>query len=432
MKVAVVGLGYVGVPVAATIASTGASVVGVDIDSSKVESINDGRNPLLGREPGLSELLKEQVQRGQLKATEDASRISHADVVVVAVETPIDPSTHDPMYKPLKSALTSIGPYLKRGALVSIESTLAPGSMARVVRPTLERASKKKAGRDFHLVHCPERVTAGKLLYNLTNLHRVLGAPDDVAAKKAIGFYGRFLRGDLHVTDWTTAEVAKTAENAYWDVQIAFANEIALISEEVGVDAFRVRELVNTCPYRAMLIPGAGVGGPCIPKDPWLLASLASQTKPELIPTARSVNDFMPRRMARLVEEAVSAAGRRLKGARVAVLGFAYRENTEDARNTPAKEMIQELRRRGADVSIHDPFARSERGYAILRDLKAVTKGADCVAIVTVHDEYRKLDLKALGRSMRHRAIVDGRNVFAGPEVVKAGFVYRGIGKGQF
>jgi UDP-N-acetyl-D-mannosaminuronic acid dehydrogenase len=432
MKVAVVGLGYVGVPVAASVAATGASVVGVDIVFSKVEAINAGRNPLRGREPGLSDLVEAQVRRGRLKATTDPSAVASADVVVVAVETPIDPSTHDPVHRALKSALAGIGPHLKRGALVSIESTLAPGSMERIVRPTLERASKKKAGRDFHLVHCPERVTAGKLLYNLTNLHRVLGAQDARGAKQAIAFYERFLKGDLHVTDWTTAEVAKTAENAYWDVQIAFANEIALISEEVGVDAYRVRELVNTCPYRAMLLPGSGVGGPCIPKDPWLLASLALQTKPELIPTARSVNDFMPRRMARLVEEGLSAAGRRLKGARVAVLGFAYRENTEDTRNTPAKEMIQELRRKGAEVTIHDPFARSERGYTIQRDIKAAVGGADCIAVVTAHDAYRKLDLKVLRRVLRRRVIVDGRNVFRGPEVVRAGFVYRGIGKGQF
>ncbi|HYU06187.1 MAG TPA: UDP-glucose/GDP-mannose dehydrogenase family protein, partial [Thermoplasmata archaeon] len=130
--------------------------------------------------------------------------------------------------------------------------------------------------------------------------------------------------------------------------------------------------------------------------------------------------------------EALAASGRKLKGARVAVLGFAYRENTEDARNTPAKEMVQELRRRGADAVIHDPFARSERGYTIVRDLGAAVKGADCVAIVTAHDAYRKLSLASLRRGMRRRVIVDGRNVFDGPEVVKAGFVYRAIGKGQF
>src|SRR3989442_6385508 len=143
-------------------------------------------------------------------------------------------------------------------------------------------------------------------------------------------FYARFVKAEVHPTDWTTAEVVKTAENAYWDVQIAFANEVALISEELGVDAYRVLDLVNTRPYRMMLIPGAGVGGHCIPNDSWLLVSPAVPSKPELIPTDREVNDFMPRRMARLVEEALAAAGRKIKGARVAVLGFSYRENTDD------------------------------------------------------------------------------------------------------
>ena len=432
MKVAIVGLGYVGVPVAASVAATGADVVGFDIDPERVRAVNAGRNPLRGKEPGIADLLKEGVAQGRLKATLDAAAIAGADVVVVCVETPIDSTTHDPQYRALKAALTSVGPHVKRGALVSIESTLAPGTMEKLVRPTLERASGKKAGRDFSLVHCPERITAGKLLYNLPTLDRVLGAPDARAAAKAKAFYGRFVKGGLHVTDWTNAEVAKTAENAYWDVQIAFANEVALIAEELGVDAYRVRELVNTCPYRSMLLPGAGVGGHCIPKDPWLLISPAVAAKPELIPLARGINDYMPKRMAQLVEEALLAAGRKMKGAKVAVLGFAFREGTEDTRNTPARPFIRELRRRGADVAIHDPYARTERGYGISRDLDEVLRGADAIALVTAHDAYRRLDLRKARRLMRHRAFVDGRNVFAGSEVVRAGFVYRGIGKGEF
>jgi len=432
VRVAIVGLGYVGVPVAACVAATGVNVVGIDIDPAKVKAINRGRNPLRGKEPGLTDLLKAQISAGRLKATTDFSAARRADIVVVAVETPIDPGTHDPAYRSLKAALRSIGPHLKRGAVVSIESTLAPTTMEKVVRPTLERASGKKAGRDFHLVHCPERVTAGKLLYNLTNLHRVLGTQNGQAVKKAVDFYKRFVKGELHVTDWTSAEVAKTAENAYWDVQIAFANEVALISEEVGVDAYRVRELVNTCPYRAMLLPGAGVGGHCIPKDPWLLVHPLLHSKPELIPAARGVNDFMPRHMAHLVGEALAAAGRRLKGARVVILGFAYREDTEDSRDTPAVSFVRELRRRGADVVIHDPYAKSERGYTVTRDLKAAVVGADALAIVTAHSAYRKLDLRALGRRMRRKVLVDGRNLFRGPEVLKAGFEYRGIGKGEY
>ncbi len=432
VKVAVIGLGYVGVPLAAAVAATRAAVVGIDIDPKKVDAINAGHSPLRGREPGLAELVKTQVAKGRLRASLDPDDAADADVVAVCVETPIEPTTHDPVYKALKAALAGVAHHLKDGALVSIESTLAPGTMEKVVRPSLERASRRKAGKDFFLVHCPERLTAGKLLLNLTTLHRILGANDPVALRKGLAFYRRFVKAEIHATDWTTAEVVKTAENAYWDVQIAFANEVALISEELGVDAYAVRELVNTSPFRMMLVPGAGVGGHCIPKDPWLLVGPAVQTKPELIPTARSGNDFMPLRMARLVEEALAAAGRKLKGARVAVLGFSYRENTEDARNTPAREIVQELRRRGAEVVIHDPFARSERGYTIVRDLNAAVKGADCVAIATAHEAYRKLDLSALRRGMRRRVIVDGRNVFHGPEVVKAGFVYRAIGKGQF
>ena len=432
VRAAVVGLGYVGLPVAASAAAAGLRVVGIDIDPKKIAAVNHGRNPLRGREPGLAELIKAQVAARRLEATTDYAAAGTADVVVVAVETPIDPATHDPVYRALKTALAGIGPHLKAGALVSIESTLSPGTMEKVVRPALERASKKKVGREIHLVHCPERLTAGKLLLNLTTLHRVLGASDPKGARKAVNFYKRFVKGDIHETDWTTAEVAKTAENAYWDVQIAFANEVALISEELGVDAFRVRELVNTCPYRSMLLPGAGVGGHCIPKDPWLLVQPAIHSRPELIPTARAVNDHMPRRMAQLVDEALVASGRKLKGARVAVLGFAYREDTEDARNTPAVPIIRELRRRGADVVIHDPYARTERGYTVSRDLAATAKGADALVLVTAHSAYRKLDLKALGRRMRRRVLVDGRNVFRGPEVLQARFVYRGIGKGEF
>jgi len=432
VKVAVIGLGYVGVPLAAAVAATGANVVGIDIDSEKVESINAGRSPLRGREPGLNELVKATVSKRKFHASLDPADGANAEVVAICVETPIEPSTRDPSHKALKAAISSIGPHLKRGALMTIESTLAPGTMESVVRPALERASKMKVGRDLHLVHCPERLTTGKLLHHLSELPRIVGANEPVALRKALAFYKRFVKAEIHSTDWTTAEVVKTAENAYWDVQIAFANEVALISEELGVDAYRVRELVNTCPFRMMLIPGAGVGGHCIPKDPWLLVSPAVQTKPELIPTARSVNDFMPRRMARLVEEALSAAGRKIKGARVAVLGFSYRENTDDTRNTPAKEMIQELRRRGADVVIHDPHARTERGYTINRDLRTTARGADCLAIVTAHDAYRNLDLKGLKRTMRRHVIVDGRNVFSGSDVVKTGWVYRGIGKGQF
>src|SRR5947208_15874812 len=182
VKVAVIGLGYVGVPLAAAVAATGASVVGVDIDPGKVDAINVGQSPLRGHEPGLQSLLKEQVSKRRLRASLDSVDAANADVVAVCVETPIEPSSRDPSHKALKAALASVGPHLKHGALVTIESTLAPGTMESVVRPALERASKMKVGRDVHLVHCPERVTTGELLQHLTELPSIVGVMSAVGA----------------------------------------------------------------------------------------------------------------------------------------------------------------------------------------------------------------------------------------------------------
>ncbi len=432
MKLAVIGLGYVGVPVAAAFADAGVDVVGIDIDSSKVNAVNAGRSPLEGDEPGLPDLVARGVALGRLRASQDYAECEDADVVIVAVETPIDDGTHDPQFRALRSALASLAPHLKRGAIVSIESTVAPGTTAGVAKPILQRRSGKKEGRGFHLVHCPERVTVGKLLHNLVHLDRVLGGRSPAAMERAVRFYHLVVKGTIHTTDWVTAEISKTAENAYWDVQLAFANELALICEELGADAYRVRDLVNTSPYRAVLVPGAGVGGHCIPKDPWLLVSPNLNVKPVLIPAAREINEFMPLRAAQLVAEALVASGRRLKGSLVVVLGLAYKENTDDCRNSPAMAAIRELRRRGADVRIHDPYARSARGYEVLRDLDAAVRGADAIFISTAHREYANLDWSRLGRRVRRKVLVDGRNVVDGASLVRRGWVYRGIGKGEF
>lgn len=428
MKVAVIGLGYVGLPVAAAFAEAGLRVVGVDIDAAKVAAVNARKCPLSGREPDLAALIAKHGGK-RLTATTDYAACGTADAVLVAVETPIDDDTKDPDYRALRSVLRSLGPNLKKGALVSIESTIAPGTMHRLVKPMLERASKMKTPRDFLLAHTPERLTAGKLLHNLIHVDRVVGADDARSLRRALSLYTRIIKATIHPTDLLTAEIVKTAENTYWDVQLALANELALIAEDYGVDAFEVRELVNTTPRRDLLVPGAGVGGHCIPKDPWLLLYGLRSFKPSLIPSAREVNDFMPERMATLTEEALREGGRRLAGARVVVLGLAYKENTDDARNSPAIPLIRILRRRGADVRIHDPFVRRQRGFVVSRKLPDALKGADVAVLVTAHDAYRKAEWGVLGRKMRRKVFVDGRRLWDAP---RRGWVYRGLGRGQF
>ncbi|MEM4265382.1 MAG: nucleotide sugar dehydrogenase, partial [Thermoplasmata archaeon] len=323
-KAAVVGLGYVGIPLACCLAQSGARVVGIDVDDSRLDAISRGKNPLKGEEPGLSELLAEVVGKKMLTVSREYSDIGDADAVFVCVDTPID-KKKEPVYDNLLSAVKRVGEHMKRGALISIESTIAPATMKTKILKILEKESGLKAGSGFYLAHCPERVMPGKLLYNIINLDRIIGGFDEKSADVAERWYARFVKGKLYKTDMTTAEVVKTVENAYRDVQIAFANEVGLICETLGLDAFEVRRLVNTSPFRDMHLPGAGVGGHCLPKDPWLLVYGGRKSHPSLMPTAWAINDRMPVHVVELVSEAFREAKLKMgKDKVVTVLGYSF------------------------------------------------------------------------------------------------------------
>jgi UDP-N-acetyl-D-mannosaminuronic acid dehydrogenase len=425
----VVGLGYVGLPVACSFASRGFEVIGLDVVDAKVASINEGRSPIEGQEPGLDELLGVAVSGGRLRATTDYAACRAADVVLIAVETPVDGESRLPRYSALRSALTGLGPRLRQGALVVIESTLAPRTMHDVVLPLLEKASGRSSGRGFHLAHCPERLTPRRLLRNLKTMPRVVGGMTPEAAALAMALYRHIVDADLDPTDCLTAELVKTAENTYRDVQIAFANELALACEAIGGDVWKVRQFMNKLPWREILLPGAGVGGHCIPKDPWLLVAAAKDLgfSPQLIPTARAVNDRMPLHVAELTVAALERAGQSIGSARVAILGYAYLENSDDTRNSPSQALANRLRALGADVAIHDPYVPTYGG-----DIANVASLADCLVLMVAHDRYRDLDWPALRRLVRTPLLVDGRNLVDGDGVVTAaGFVRVALGTAQ-
>lgn len=399
-RLAVIGMGYVGLPVACAFAESGFEVLGLDIQAERVARINAGICPIGGREPGLQELLTKVIKAGRLRATDEYAALSDRHIVLIMVETPVD-DRHIPHYAPLESALRSLGPVLQSGALVIVESTLAPGTMETLVRPALEAASGGRAGVQFYLGHCPERVMPGRLLTNLKTMERVVGGMTPQVAEVMLALYRHIVSAQLHPTDCLTAELVKTAENAYRDVQIAFANEVALICEAVGGNVWKVRDLVNRSPGRHMLFPGAGVGGHCIPKDPWLLAYAAHQRAPtRLIAAARAVNDSMPSHMLDLVERVLQRAGKCLQEARVLVLGYAYLEDSDDTRNSPAAVLTHLLQERGARVVIHDPYVP---GYA--GDVYALADSCDAAVLVTAHSDYRALDWTRLP------PLVDGRGI---------------------
>lgn len=440
MKISIIGMGYVGIPVAALLADVpGFDVTGIQRRSKrsgwKIDVLNAGKSPFDGNEPGLDELLHRVVEKGTFRVTDDYSVISQMDTLLIDVQTPTDGPDHQPSYLSLKEVCKEIGFRMRKGVLIITESTVAPGTTENVIQPILERRSGMKAGKDFSLAYSYERVMPGKLLDYIINLPRIVGGVDKESEKKAYELYRTIVKKEILMTDVLTAETSKVMENTYRDVNIAFANEMALICESLGIDVFEVRRLINSRNERYMHIPGSGVGGHCLPKDTWLLRYGLRQygknhMETEFINLARKVNNYMPTHMAILVESTLGKEGRSLRESKIAVLGVAYLEDSDDTRNTPAEQFIRDLEAKGVEVVAHDPYVREFPEVELTKDLDVALRGSDCMAILTKHKTYFDIDLGQAHEIMRTPIIVDGRNVIDQVTADKAGFVYKGIGKG--
>ena len=453
-NIVVIGMGYVGIPCAALLADVpGFRVTGIQRRSErsgwKIDCLNGGDCPFEGDEPGLADLLhRVAVEKGSFRVADDYAACEDADVILIDVQTPTD-NDHVPHYDSLREVSAQAGRHLQAGTLVVIESTVAPGTTQNVVQPILERESGLRAGRDFFLAFSYERVMPGKLLEYIVNFPRVVGGIDEESTRRAVDLYRHIVKEEITPTNVLTAEMAKVVENAYRDVNIAFANEVALLCESMGVNAFEIRELINARPDRHMHLPGAGVGGHCLPKDSWLLqygvrtygqkrTLKPSPSEMRLIPLAREINDGMPAHMLDLIEQELRRLDVRPEGAKVAILGVAYLENADDTRNTPAATLARLLLDRGAHVVAHDPYVRvadwqralGDRYHVpLLSDLDEALAGADCAAIVTKHREYSELTSKSLRSLMRSPVVVDGRNALGSMEYAKLGITVRAIGK---
>ncbi|MFW9913813.1 MAG: nucleotide sugar dehydrogenase, partial [Candidatus Thorarchaeota archaeon] len=359
-KIVVIGMGYVGIPCGALLAEVDEfEVVGLQRRSKrsgwKIEALNSGKSPLEGDEPGLEELIAKVVADGKFRATDDVSVLADADIILIDVQTPTD-MLRAPRYQSLREVSENIGNHIKKGTLVIVESTVAPGTTENVVKKTIENVSGLKCGEDFDLAFSYERVMSGKLIKNIVYLPRVVGGTTERSVERAVEMYSKIVKEKIYTTSHTlTAELAKTVENAYRDVNIAFANEMALVCESLGENIFEIIDLINVLPTRNIHIPGAGVGGHCLPKDSWLLRHGLYEygswkVEPEFITLARRINDQMPIHMSNLVEDALLSQGVPIEGARVTILGVAYLENSDDTRNTPAAPLITALQSRGAEV----------------------------------------------------------------------------------
>ncbi len=394
LKVAVLGLGYIGLPTAAVIARSGAQVLGIDVDAHVVETVNSGRVHI--EEIDLDGLVSGVVSRGKLRA---ALTVEPADVFVIAVPTPFR-ENHAPDIRHVLDAARMVAKVLKHGDIVVLESTSPVGTTEQVAaliaeqRPDLRVPGHCTGSPDVAIAYCPERVLPGRILVELIDNDRVIGGITPRCARKALQFYRRFVRGACVTTSAKAAEMTKLAENAFRDVNIAFANELSLVAEQMGVDVWEVIRLANRHPRVNILSPGPGVGGHCIAVDPWFLVSAAPSRTP-LIRTAREVNDG---KVGHVVEQAAAliAAGAR----RVACLGLAFKANIDDFRESPALKVATALARRfGDQVAIVEPYARTlppklaETGAELI-DIDTALETCDTLIVLVDHDVFRSIPLE--------------------------------------
>lgn len=419
--VAVVGLGYVGLPLALLADRKGHRVVGIDISEKKVASIKGGVSPFF------DEQIQKHLDAKPLAVDTDFSRIRESEIIIVCVPTPVH-EDHLPDLGPLAGACEAIAPHLQMGALVVVESTVNPGVCDTIVIPTLEKHSGLTAGVDFMVSHCPERVNPGDERWGVENINRVAGSLTPEGLEKTLLFYRSIVSGDVRpMGSLKEAEAVKIVENTFRDVNIAFVNELALSFDKLGIDVVNVIEAASTKPFAFLPhFPSCGVGGHCIPVDPYYLIEEGRRNgfEHEFLSLARSINNRMPVHTVNLLARALEAEGRELRGARIAVLGLAYKSDIDDTRESPARIILKELEVRGAESVVFDPFVKNE-GVASIEE--ALT-GAHGAIIATSHRAFRSL---APEDFLKHdvRIVIDGKNCLPKQVFLDAGIHYRGIGR---
>lgn len=430
-KIAVVGLGRVGLPIAAVFADAGYPVIGSDIKNEVVEAISSGKSHLA--EPELAQLIKDSVDKMLLKATTDTfNAVTEADVILICVQTPLTKG-NEPNLASLKTTCKTVSKGLSKGKLVLIVSTVPPGTTKHLVARILATGSGLKCGKDFWLAYCPERINPGKAVREFIENNRIIGGFNEESTEIAVELFKSVVMGDIFSTDSQVAEVAKLAENTFRDVNIAFGNELALMCEQMNVDVMEVIKLANTHPRVKIHMPGSGVGGPCLPKDPYLLQHgiKAKGFRFRFIDLAREINDLMPEHTVELVVKALKEAKKSVKNSKIAVLGVAYKGEVGEVANSPAEKIVQRLIALGAKVVVYDPYCNESFGAKMAENVDEAVREADCIVVVTEHKIFEKLQLDRLKELMTKRpVIVDGRRIVKPKETKKQGFVYAGIGFG--
>jgi nucleotide sugar dehydrogenase len=419
--VCVVGLGYVGLPLAVRCVEKGYRVYGLDLDRKKINMINDGKSPIEEK------YLAENLPKFRPIASRDGKVIKKSDIVLICVPTPVDEKFY-PDLRPVIEATKLVSRNLKKGSLIVLESTVNPGVSEEIVKPLIEKAGYK-VGKDVFIAHCPERINPGDKKWNVTNIPRVVGSFDKIGLRKALDFYKSIVDGDIHpMKSIREAEAVKIVENSFRDINIAFVNELAKSFDKLDIDVKDVIMGASTKPFAFMPhFPSCGVGGHCIPVDPYYLIERAKQSgfDHEFLKIARKINNSMPSYTVELLQDALNEVKLPMKGTTIGILGVAYKANVDDVRESPSLKIIKLIEKHGATVLVFDPHI-PERSN--VKDLDELLRRAKAVVLVTDHDEFKSLKPEIF-KKFKIKVVIDGKNCFDKNKIRNLGIIYKGIGR---
>ncbi|MHA1270836.1 MAG: nucleotide sugar dehydrogenase [Candidatus Helarchaeota archaeon] len=430
----VVGMGRIGQPTASIIGKKGVKVYGYDIDKNLISILKSGRPTV--DEPGLDSIIQEIITKNLLIPIDTPQEaISHSDVIIVSLPTPI---TLDkiPDYSAIIQCFKDISQFIKKGSLIIIESTVSPGTVENLIIPTIEKHSNLKVIQDFGIASCPERANPGEIIKKFNEIPRIIGGINKDSTIITACIYKNIVDSDLIlVSNPKTANAVKLTENIFRDVNIALMNELAILFEKLEIDIFEIINAASTKWNFVPHFPGAGVGGPCLPANPYYLIQEAIKVDyvPHLIRFAREINDRMPHHLVELVLKTLNIIDKSIKNSNIAILGLSYKPNIADYQLSPTFPVVSELLKLNASIKIYDPFFEGQtiHNLKIEQSLESTLINSDCIVIITDHDSFKNLDLSStLSICNKPLVIVDGRNTLD-PDKLPDNVIYRSIGRLQ-
>ena len=422
-KISVIGLGYVGLPLSLLADKKGYKVFGIDISEQKVDLLKSKKSPFK------DEKIQKELLNSTIEFDTTFNKVAESDIVIICVPTPVY-ENHMPNLEPVEGAIKGIAPFLKKDQLIILESTVNPGVCEEIVIPIIEKETKFKVGKDIHLAHCPERINPGDSKWTVENINRVVGSNSEFGLKTATDFYSSIITGTIkQMGSLKEAEAVKIVENSFRDINIAFVNELARSFDKLGIDVVNVIDGAATKPFAFMPhYPGCGVGGHCIPVDPYYLIEYAKEKgfEHDFLRLARKINNGMPEYTVEELVWALNEKKKALNGATIAVLGVAYKKDIDDYRESPSFEIIKEIQKLGGKVKIFDPYVLLKSNCESLEE--AITN-VDAVVIATNHKVFvDQLTPKYL-KEKSIDVIIDGKNCLNKKSFENTSIVYKGIGR---